>query len=106
MFAQDPLLTSFHGLRAVAPETWGHYPEDRVPLLGDIRAAAETVDHAHPKAAWFTAVSTRKNELHKRGFLLHSIENTVNTLLKEALEGKKANSDDDAKTTTTDTAAQ
>lgn len=86
MFAQDPLLTSFCGLRAVAPETWGYYPEERVPLLGDLREAAETVGRGHPMAAWFAAVSTRKNELHKRGYLLHSIKATIDALLKEVAD--------------------
>lgn len=84
-YAEDPMLVAFSGLRAALPDTWGTFPDHRVPLLSDLRAAARDAENlGGPQREWFSAVSTRKNELHRRGFVLHRIKDLVESQVRGA----------------------
>ncbi|WP_432558800.1 hypothetical protein [Granulicoccus sp. GXG6511] len=83
LFAEDALLVCFWGLRQAAPDTWGLYPGGRVPVRVDLVQVADAVSD-HPDAGWFAMLSARRNELNRKGFLLHGVRDLVVNLIQDA----------------------
>lgn len=87
-FAQDALLVCFHGLRSVAPQTWGRYPADKVPTRElFVRAAGEAAARGDVNAGWFACLEARRVDVAKGDRLLHGVRRLVETLLEEAAHG-------------------
>ncbi|MCU0263941.1 MAG: hypothetical protein MUF09_09775 [Candidatus Nanopelagicales bacterium] len=88
-FAQDGLLVCFHGLRAVAPRTWGAFPAQAVPTRAVIaRVAQQAVERGDVNASWFARQEARRVDVAKGDRLLHGVRNLVEALVREAAHGE------------------
>jgi hypothetical protein len=87
-YVQDPLLICFLGLSAVAPTTWGRYPNDKVPTREVLKQAAlEAAQRHDPNVEFFGSIEGRRKELNDSCRLLHEINRLVEATLKEAAQG-------------------
>lgn len=87
-FAQDGLLVCFHGLRAVAPRTWGAFPAQAIPTRDVIaRVAQRAAECGDVNAPWFAKQEARRVDVAKSDRLLHGVRSLVEAMLREAAHG-------------------